>query len=82
MNKKIPKDLFDLRKFEKICFSCGSEEDVTIHHIRDCVKKNKRKNYSLRGIIYLCESCHKAIEYPAKKRRMKIILEKEIKENE
>ena len=47
---------------DKICGVCGSNDNLTIHHLRDIHSKKKRKKFELNGIIYLCRGCHNIVE--------------------
>lgn len=44
------------------CLVCGSENKITIHHIRDIHSKKNKKKPSLKGLIYLCRDCHDIVE--------------------
>lgn len=46
------------KKFNSQCAICGSQEDLTIHHIDNKGRNAKRKNNTLNNLVLLCRSCH------------------------
>ena|SRR3990167_6526728 len=57
---KIGLAIYD--KFERKCFECGNENDLTIHHLDRNGRNNQEKglfvNNNLKNLILLCRSCH------------------------
>lgn len=44
------------------CLVCGSNKDITIHHMRDIHSITNKKRPNVRGVVLLCRDCHNVVE--------------------
>lgn len=59
-------------EIKEICYVCGSEEKLTIHHIRDIHGKHNKKGRSkVKGKMPLCRKCHDIVEDIVNKNKSK-----------
>ncbi len=75
MSNKTTKERREKKLKGQLCWLCGSEEDLTIHHLK-CQPKSKQRRMELGTFLFggecmpLCRECHIELELLQAQRKL------------